>query len=84
MIHKLIQSFAGERGGHEMKETILDAKYRLGAFYVTRFEELIEQFLSSMKVNKVSLQVLESCCNSNTADNVFGAISRQPIWVRRR
>ena len=44
-IHKLIHSFARERGEYEMKGVILDAKSRLRAFYVSRFEELNEQFL---------------------------------------
>ena len=80
-IHKLLQSFAREKGEHEVKGMILDAKSRLRAFYASRFEELNEQFLAGYSMSafiefyehKQSLltSLTEGCDDSKTSDNVF-------------
>ena len=44
LMHKLVLSFARERGQDEMKETMLNSKARLSAFYVSLFEKLNKQF----------------------------------------
>ena len=64
-----------------MKETILDTKSRLRAFYVSWFEELNEQFLKGDSMSafiefyehKQSLltSLTEGCDDSKTSDNVF-------------
>ena len=45
-MHKLIQSFAREKGEADMKETVLISKSRFRAFYIALFDELNENFLS--------------------------------------
>ena len=45
-MHKLLQSFLREKGNTDMKETILNAKDRLNAFYVSHFDKLNEQFFN--------------------------------------
>jgi len=90
-IHQLLQSFARERGEHEMKETILDAKSRLRAFYVSRFEELNEQFLTGDSMSafvefyehEQSLlpSLIDGCYDSKTSDNVFRALVKAELFL---
>ena len=90
-MHKLLQSFARERGEHEMKETILDANSRLGAFYVSRFEELNEQFLTGNSMSafiefyeheqSFLTSLIEGCYDSKTSDNVFRALVKAELFL---
>ena len=90
-IHKLLQSFARQRGEHEMKEAILDAKSRLRAFYVSRFEELNVQFLTGNAMSAfiefyehekgfVS-SLIEGCYDYKTSDNVFHALVKTELFL---
>ena len=91
MIHKLIQSFAREMGEQEMKETILDAKSRLRAFYVSRFEELNEQFLTGNSLSafiefyeheqSFLTSLREGCCDCKTSNNVFRAMVKAELFL---
>ena len=90
-MHTLLQSFAKQRGEHEMKGTILDAKSRLRAFYVSRFEELNEQFLKGNSMSAfvefyeheqgflTSLTV--GCYDSKTCDKVFRALVKGELFL---
>ena len=90
-IHKLIQSFARETGEQEMKEPILDAKSRLRAFYVSRFEELNEQFLTGDSMSafiefyeheqSFLKSLIEGCYDSKTSDNVFRALVKAELFL---
>ena len=90
-IHKLLQSFARERGEQEMKETILDAQSRLRAFYVSRFEELNEQFLTGNSMSafiefyeheqSFLNSLIEGCYDSKTSDNVFRALVKAELFL---
>ena len=90
-IHKLLQSFAREKGEHEMKETILNAKSRLRVFYVTRFEELNEQFLRGNSMSafiefyeheqSLITSLIEGCYDSKTSDNVFRALVKAELFL---
>ena len=90
-IHKLLQSFARERGEHEMKGTIVDAKSRLRAFYVSRFEELNEQFLTGNSMSaflefyeyeqSFLISLIEGCYDSKTSDNVFRALVKAELFL---
>ena len=90
-IHKLLQSFAKEKGEHEMKETILDAKSRLRAFYVSRFEELNERFLRADSLSAFVefyeheqgflTSLIEGCYDSKTSDNVFRALVKAELFL---
>jgi len=90
-IHKLLQSFARDRGEHEMKGTILDAKSRLRAFYFSRFEELNEQFLTGDSMSafiefyereqSFLTSLTEGCHDSKTSDNVFRALVKAELFL---
>ena len=45
-MHKLLQSFASEKGENEMNEVFRNAKTRFEAYYISRFSMLNEKFLS--------------------------------------
>ncbi|XP_020607321.1 uncharacterized protein LOC110045999 [Orbicella faveolata] len=91
MIHKLLQSFARERGEHEMKETILNAKSRFRAFYVSRFEMLNEQFLTGNSMSafiefyehgeSFLTSLIEGCYDSKTSDNAFRALVKAELFL---
>ena len=90
-IHKLLQSFAKERGEHEMKTTILDAKSRLRAFYVSRFADLNEQFLTGNSMSafiefyeheqSFLTSLIEGCYHFMTSDNVFQALVKAELFL---
>jgi len=90
-IHKLLQSFANEKGKHEMKETILDAKSRLRAFYVSRFEELNEQYLTGDSMSafvefyeheqSFITSLIQGCYDSKTSDNAFRALVKAELFL---
>ena len=90
-IHKLLESFARERGEHEMKDTILNSKSRLCAFYVSRFEKLNEQFLkgNSMKAfidfyedeKSIVRSLIDGCSNPKTAKSVFEVLVKAELFL---
>ena len=90
-IHKLLESFARERGEHEMKDTIIISKYRLCAFYVSRFEKLNEQFLTgnSMKAfidfyedeRSIVRSLVDGCSDSKTANSVFEVLVKAELFL---
>ena len=90
-IHKLLQSFARERGEHEMEGMVLDAKSRLRAFYVSRFEELNGQFLTGNSMSafiefyeheqSFLTSLIEGCYDSKTSDNVFRALVKAELFL---
>ena len=45
-MHKLIQTFAREKGLNEMKDTVLKSKNHLNSFYVSLFEKLNRKYLT--------------------------------------
>ena len=90
-IHKLLQSFAKQKGEHEMKQTILDANYRLRAFYISRFEKLNEQFLTGDSMSafvefyeheqSFLTSLIEGCYDSKTSDNLFRALIKAELFL---
>ena len=90
-MHRLLQSFAREKGEREMKETFLNSKSRLNAFYVCLLEKLNEQFLTGNSMaayiefyeNKKNIieSVVESCSDSETADSVFDVLVKAEIFL---
>ena len=49
-MHKLIQTFAREKGLNEMKDTVLKSKHHLNSFYVSLFEKLNRQYLTGQSM----------------------------------
>ena len=90
-MHKLLQSFAREKGESKMKETILNSKRRLNAFYISLFEKLNEQFLTGHSTtaciafyeDKQSIvqSLTESSLDVKTADNVFEVLVKAELFL---
>ncbi|PFX20539.1 Nephrocystin-3 [Stylophora pistillata] len=90
-MHKLLLSFARERGEDEMKETIVNSKARLSAFYVSLFEKLNEQFLkgNSMQAfidffeqeQNIIHSLMESCSDPMTCVVAFGVLTKAEVFV---
>ena len=90
-MHKLLQSFARDKGEQEMTETILESRGRLKAFYISIFEKLNEQFLSGHSMaayiafyedkEKIIESLVESCSDSKTADRVFDILVRGELFL---
>ena len=90
-MHKLLQSFAREKGEHEMKETILSSKVRFYTFYVSLFENLNERFLSGHSIsafisfyeNKQNIveSLIEGCLFSRTADCIFDVLVKAEMFL---
>ena len=90
-MHKLLQSFAREKGEKEMTETFLSSKRRLNAFYVSLLEKLNEQFLTGNSMaayiefyeNKKNIieSVVESCFDSERADSVYNVLVKGEMFL---
>jgi len=90
-MHKLLQSFARDKGEQEMTETILESRGRLKTFYISIFEKLNEQFLSGNSMaayiafyedkEKIIESLVESCSDSKTADRVFDILVRGELFL---
>ena len=90
-MHKLVQSFAREKGEQEMTETILESRGRLKAFYISIFEKLNEQFLSGHSMaayiafyedkEKIIESLVEGCSDFKTADSVFDILVRGEMFL---
>ena len=90
-MHKLLQSFSREKGDSDMKKTILNAKGRLNAFYVSHFDELNEQFLTGHSLaayvafyedkDRIIQSLIEGCFDSKTADSVFQILVKGELFL---
>jgi len=89
-VHPLIRSFANERGVHEMKETVLKSKSRLNEFYICRFKELNEKFLTGHSMSafidfykdeqSITQSLIEGCSDSQTAKSVFEVLVKAELF----
>ena len=90
-MHKLLQSFAREKGEDQMKETVLNSKRRFYAFYVSLFEKLNEQFLTGHSMsafiafyeNEQSIvqSLIECCSDSKMASSVFDVLANAELFL---
>ena len=90
-MHKLLESFARERGEHEMKETILNSKSRLCAFYVSTFEKLNEQFLTGNSMQafvdfyeaeqSIVQSLIGGCSDPETTNSVFEVMVKAELFL---
>ena len=90
-MHQLILSFANQREEPEMKETILRARARLCAFYVSRFKKLNEKFLTGDSMSafvefyedeqSISRSLIEGCSDSKTANSVFEVLAKAELFL---
>ena len=90
-MHKLLQSFAREKGENEMKDTVLNSKDRLNAFYVSLFRKLNEQFLTGHSMtaflkfyeNEQSIiqSLLRTLADAKTAGTVFDVLAKGELFL---
>ena len=90
-MHKLIQSFAREKGEADMKETVRISKSRFHAFYIAQFEKLNENFLSGRSMSAFTefyedeINIVQSLINggldSKTADRVFDVLAKAELFL---
>ena len=90
-MHKLLQSFAREKGENEMKDTVLNSKDRLNAFYVSLFQKLNEQFLTGhsmtafLKFYEDEQSIIQSLLNTladaKTASTVFDVLAKGELFL---
>ena len=74
-----------------MKETILNAKGRLNAFYVSHFDNLNEQFLTGHSMaayvafyedkKSITQSLVEGCFDLKTADTVFEILVKAELFL---
>ena len=90
-MHKLIQSFAREKGIADMKETVFISKSRFRAFYIAQFEKLNENFLSGRSMSafiefyedeiNIVQSLIDGGLDSKTADRVFDVLARAELFL---
>ena len=90
-MHKLIQSFAREKGEQEMKETVLNSKSRVNAFYVSLFKKLNDKFLTGHSMEAfiefyedkhiILTSLLEGILDPKTASSVFQVLVKAEIFL---
>ena len=90
-MHKLLQSFSKEKGDAEMNKTILNAKERLNAFYVSHFDKLNEQFLTGHSMDayiafyedkeSIIQSLVDGCSDSKTAETVFDILVKGELFL---
>ena len=90
-MHKLLQSFAREKGEHEMEEIIQNSKRRFCEFCVSRFQILNEQFLTGHSMlafiafyeddQSIIQSLLDGCSHSEIADKVFDVLAEADLFL---
>jgi len=90
-MHKLIHSFAREKGETDMKETVLLSRSRFHAFYIAQFEKLNDNFLSGRSMSafiefyeddkNIVQSLINGCLDSKTADKVFDVLAKAELFL---
>ena len=90
-LHPLIRSFTNEIGEKEMKEIKLKSRAHLSAFYLRRFKELNEKFLTGQSMSafidfyqdeqNIKQSLIEGCADSKTAKSVFEVLVKAELFL---
>ena len=90
-MHKLIQSFAREKGEADMKQTVLISKSRFHSFYIAQFEKLNENFLAGHSMSAfiefyeeerdIVQSLIDGCLDSKTANSVFDVLAKAELFL---
>ena len=90
-IHKLLKSFATEKGELEMKETVLTSKSRFFAFYLDLFEKLTRMFLTGHSMSafieffeneqNIVQSLIDGCLNLPTAHRTFHVLAKAELFL---
>ena len=90
-IHKLLQSFAKDKGTREMEETILTANTRFLLFYIDMAEKLNEMFLTGQSMKAlieffdneriIVKSLMDGCTNDKVANRVFQFLAKAEFFL---
>ena len=90
-MHKLLQSFAKETGEQEMKEIIANAKCRIHAYFISRFDKLNDEFLHGHSMDAVVgfyeekqlfiESLVDGCTDPRIAENVFEVLIKAEMFL---
>ena len=90
-MHKLLQSFAKETGEQEMREIIANAKCRIHAYFISRFDKLNDEFLQGHSMDafvafyEEKQLFIESLVDGYTgpriAENVFKVLIKAEMFL---
>ncbi|XP_078370488.1 uncharacterized protein LOC144654274 isoform X2 [Oculina patagonica] len=90
-MHKLIHSFAKEKGETDMRGTVLISKSRYHAFYIDQFEKLNENFLTGCSMSAfiefyehekdIYQSLIDGCLDSKTADRTFDVLTKGELFL---
>ena len=91
LMHQLILLLTNQRGQNEMKEVLLKSKARFCTFYVSRFKNLNEQFLTGHSVTafsdfykdeqSITRSLIEGSSDSETAKDVFEVLVNADVFL---
>ena len=90
-MHKFIQSYAREKGEHQMNEVMNDSKRRFFKFHVSRFKKLNEEFLTGHSMSafiayyeddqSMFQSLEEGCSDPEIADDVFEILVEAELFL---
>ncbi|XP_068688411.1 uncharacterized protein [Montipora foliosa] len=90
-MHKLLQSFAKETGEQEMKEIIANAKCRIHAYFISRFDKLTDEFLHGHSMDAFVAfyeekqlfieSLVDGCTDPRIAENVFKVLVKAEMFL---
>ena len=90
-MHKLLQSFAKETGEQEMKEIIANAKCRIHAYFISRFDKLNDEFLHGHSMDAFVAfyeekqlfieSLVDGCTDPRIAENVFKVLIKAEMFL---
>jgi len=91
LTRQLILLFAKQKGENEMKEVFLKSKARLCRFYVSRFENLNEEFLTGHSMSafidfyedeqSITRSLVEGSSASEAAEDLFEVLVNADIFL---
>ncbi|PFX18080.1 putative WD repeat-containing protein alr2800, partial [Stylophora pistillata] len=90
-MHKLLLSFARERGQNEMKKTMLNSKARMSTYYISLFEKLNDHFLTGHSMQafidffeqkqNIIQSLVESSSDPKTCVVAFGVLIKAEVFL---
>ncbi|XP_068688380.1 uncharacterized protein [Montipora foliosa] len=90
-MHQLLQSFAKETGQQGMKEIIANAKCRIHAYFISRFDKLNDEFLRGHSMDafvgfyeekQLFIESLvDGCTDPRIAENVFKVLIKAEMFL---
>ena len=91
IMHKLLQSFAKDTGDQRMEEIVANAKCRFHEHYISRFDELNDEFLNGHSMDafiafyeekQILLESLvDGCTDPRIAESVFKVLIKAEMFL---